>query len=160
MPVFSWLQKREKWALFYANQIPQPLAIVSAITFTGIVFFAVCLFTEKSAQIASKFIFDFHIVSREKLNIKILSAALNHFVNPLFEFRVFRPEHIASLNQGDIVVFDAAVFCRYKIRHFLQTFLKPIRGKILFALNFGDFLRHCRCCVFCLVFVNKNKYLF
>lgn len=49
MPVFSWFQKCEKWALFGANQFPQPLAVVSAITFTEIVFFAVCLFTEKSA---------------------------------------------------------------------------------------------------------------
>ena len=67
MSVFPWLQKREKWALFGANQFPQPLAVVSAITLTGIVFFAVCLFTEKSAQIASKFIFDFHNVSRENV---------------------------------------------------------------------------------------------
>ena len=67
MSVFSRFQMRKKWALFDANQFPQPLAVVSAITFTRIVFFAVCLFTEKSAQIASKFIFDFHIVSRENV---------------------------------------------------------------------------------------------
>ena len=67
MTVFSWFQKREKWTLFGTYQFPQPLAIVSAITFAGIVFFAVCLFTEKTAQIASKFIFDFHIVSLENV---------------------------------------------------------------------------------------------
>ena len=65
MSVFSRFQMRKKWTLFGANQFPQPLAIMSAITFARIVFFAVCLFTEKSAKIASKFIFDFHSVSRE-----------------------------------------------------------------------------------------------
>lgn len=49
MTIFSWFQKRKKWALFGTNQFPQPLAVMSAITFTVIVFFAVCLFTEKSA---------------------------------------------------------------------------------------------------------------
>lgn len=49
MSVLSRFQKREKRALFDANQFPQPLTIVSAITFTGIVFLAVCLFTEKPA---------------------------------------------------------------------------------------------------------------
>ena len=49
MSVFSWFQKRKKWALFGTNQFSQPLAVVSAITFTEIAFFAVCLFTEKSA---------------------------------------------------------------------------------------------------------------
>ena len=79
MPVFSRFQMRKKWALFDANQFPQPLAVMSAITFARIVFFTVCLFAEKSAKIASKFIFDFHSVSREKLNIKILASALHHF---------------------------------------------------------------------------------
>ena len=67
MSVFSRFQMRKKWALFDANQFPQPLAVVSAITFARIVFFAVCLFTEKSAKIASKFFFDFHSVSRENV---------------------------------------------------------------------------------------------
>ena len=65
MSVFSRFQMRKKWALFGANQFSQPLAVVSAITFARIVFFAVCLFTEKSAKIASKFFFNFHIVSRK-----------------------------------------------------------------------------------------------
>lgn len=67
MSVFSRFQMRKKWALFSANQFPQPLAVVSAITFARIVFFAVCLFAEKSAKIASKFIFNFHSVSRENV---------------------------------------------------------------------------------------------
>ena len=67
MPVFSRFQMRKKWALFDANQFPQPLAVVSAITFARVVFFTVCLFAEKSAKIASKFIFDFHSVSRENV---------------------------------------------------------------------------------------------
>lgn len=60
MSVFSRFQMRKKWALFDTNQFPQPLAIMSAITFARIVFFTVCLLAEKSAKIASKFIFDFH----------------------------------------------------------------------------------------------------
>ena len=84
MSVFSRFQMRKKWALFDANQFPQPLAIMSAITFAGIVFFTVCLFAEKSAKIASKFFFDFHIVSREKLNIKILAAVFHYFTEFFF----------------------------------------------------------------------------
>lgn len=67
MSVFSRFQMRKKWALFDANQFPQPLAVMSAITFARIVFFTVCLFAEKSAKIASKFFFNFHIVSRENV---------------------------------------------------------------------------------------------
>ena len=36
MSVFSRFQMRKKWALFDANQFPQPLAIMSAITFAGV----------------------------------------------------------------------------------------------------------------------------
>lgn len=76
MSVFLRFQVREKRALFYANQFPQPLAIVSAITFAGIVFFTVCLFTKKTAKIASKFFFDFHSVSRAICYFRIANIHL------------------------------------------------------------------------------------
>lgn len=160
MSVFSRFQMRKKWALFDANQFPQPLAVVSAITFARIVFFTVCLFTEKSAKIASKFIFDFHSVSREKLNVEKFTAALHHFRDCVigtveshlqildavafffYHLVVFVAVLVALLDKCDIVVFDAVVSRHKPFRQLGHTFLKPIEltAKALLVHNFVDFV--------------------